>query len=85
LQQTHKKGLDVSEKESMLDSLMKGLGRQLGKRRREVHQAIDRFKEEANLDEAPPAAPAEPETKRAGQVPDDAASPEGNAAGGTKA
>ncbi len=41
----------MAEKDSKLDSLMKGIGRRLGKRRRDVHKAIDRFHEEVNNDE----------------------------------
>jgi hypothetical protein len=41
----------VSPKDSMLDGFMKGLGKKLGTRRREVHQAIQRFNEELNQDE----------------------------------
>jgi hypothetical protein len=41
----------VSPKDSMLDGFMKGLGKKLGARRREVHQAIERFNEEVNKDE----------------------------------
>lgn len=35
----------------MLDGFMKGLGKKLGTRRREVHQAIQRFNEELNQEE----------------------------------
>lgn len=53
-------------KDSFLDSLMMGLGKQLGKRRRDVHKAIDRFQEEVNQDDPPPAKPvAEAETPKA--------------------
>ena len=41
----------MSPKDSMLDGFMKGLGKKLGTRRREVHQAIQRFNEELNQDE----------------------------------
>lgn len=41
----------MSPKDSMLDGFMKGLGKKLGTRRREVHQAIQRFNEELNQEE----------------------------------
>lgn len=44
-------------KDSFLESLMKGVGKQLGKRRRDVNKAIERFHEENNKDEAPAAKP----------------------------
>ena len=43
----------MAEKDSKLDSLMKGIGRRLGTRRRDVHKAIERFHEEVNNDETP--------------------------------
>ncbi|MBX3001219.1 MAG: hypothetical protein KF893_22050 [Caldilineaceae bacterium] len=45
-------------KDSFLDSLMKGVGKQLGKRRRDVNKAIERFHEENNKDESQAAKPA---------------------------
>jgi hypothetical protein len=44
-------GTMSKSKDSFLDGLMKGVGKQLGKRRRDVNKAIDRFHEEANKDE----------------------------------
>lgn len=72
----------MSSKDSMLDSLMKGIGRQLGKRRKEVHQAIDRFKEEANGGTPPPATdplPATAETEASGEAQDESSSHEAQA------
>jgi hypothetical protein len=43
--------------DSFLDGLMKGLGKQLGKRRRDVNKAIERFHEENKKDETAPAKP----------------------------
>ncbi|MBI1295174.1 hypothetical protein GC175_09460 [bacterium] len=52
----------MSPKDSMLDGFMKGLGKKLGARRREVHQAIERFNEEVNKDESNVTAPVAPKT-----------------------
>lgn len=55
----------MAQKDSMLDGFMKGLGKKLGTRRRDVHQAIKRFNQELNQDETPvppkatPTPPAE--------------------------
>lgn len=52
----------MSPKDSMLDGFMKGLGKKLGTRRREVHQAIERFNDELHKDEPPATGPAAPKT-----------------------
>jgi hypothetical protein len=45
----------AEKNESFLDGFMKGLGRKLGARRRQVHESIERFHEELQKeDEAPP-------------------------------
>ena len=62
----------MSQKDSLLDGLMKGLGRRLGTRRRDVHQAIERFNEELHKDET-----SHPDTAGATAVPDEPATPSG--------
>lgn len=50
------------KKESTLDSFAKALGRKLGKRRKEVHQSIERFHEEANKADESTTPPTETST-----------------------